>query len=233
MLIDEVSRRQPRKFHSRFRGYAPGQVDEELTAMDDELRTVRADLEATSRRCEHLTRLVDETRADRDAHARRYRELAQLNDNLNAELKQLRPDHDTRLAQTPAAIRIQHLIETAEDEADLIRRSAIEFSAEMRERSEQLLRQRVELVEQTEQETQRCLAHAAEEASKIVQQAVEQSQLLLKEILDRQNAFDASYATLQSPHFVPAPRTDQPGQAEQDSRPTEVAAEVDSAVSGA
>jgi dsDNA-specific endonuclease/ATPase MutS2 len=103
---------------------------------------------------------------------------------------------------------MQVMLENAEQEANLIRRAAIEQSEQLRDRAEQLLRQRVELVEQTEQETQRCLAKAAEQAGQIVQQAVEQSQLLLKEIQDRQQAFDAGYSTFEAPE-VPAQRQDQ------------------------
>jgi cell division septum initiation protein DivIVA len=215
MLIDKVSNRQPRSFRSRFRGYAPDQVDEELTAMDEELRAARADVEATSRRCEHLAETLDQTRADRDALLRRYQELAVRAEEMEAELARLRPDPDKRLAQTPAALHMQRLIETAEDEATIIRRAAIEQSEQLRERAEDLLRRRVELVEQTELDAQRCMAKAAEQADQIVQQAVEQSQLLLKEIQERQAAFDASYAAFEPTDLVPAPRQDAGAEQEQ------------------
>lgn len=208
MLIDEVSKRQPRNFRSRFRGYSPEQVDEELTAMDEELRAVRADAEATTRRCDHLTETLDQTRADRDALLRQYQEVAQRAEAMQAELDRLRPDPDKRLAQTPAAQLMQRMIENAEQEANLIRRAAIEQSEQLRERAEDLLRQRVELVEQTEQEAQHCLAKAADQANQIVQQAIEQSQLLLKDIQERQAAFDATYSAFEMPDLVPAPRQD-------------------------
>lgn len=205
MLIDEVSRRQPRAFRSRFRGYAPDQVDEELTTMDDEIRTLRADLDATTRRCDDLTEALERTRSDRDALARRYQELVGQAERMQAELDQLRPDPDKRVPQTPAAQHMQRMLESAEEEANLIRRAAIEQSEQLRDRAEDLLRQRVELVEQTEQEVQRCLAKAAAQADRIVQQAVEQSQLLLRDIQDRQAAFDATYSAMDR---IPAPRQD-------------------------
>jgi hypothetical protein len=209
MLIDEVSKRQPRLFPVRFRGYARKQVDEEMVAVDDELRIVRADLEATARRCDRLTETLEQTRSDRDVVLRQYQELAQRAGEMQAELDRLRPDPDKRLARTPAAQHIQLMLENAEQEANLIRKAAIEQSEHLRDRAEELLRQRVELVEQTEQETQRCLAKAAEEASHIVQQAIEQSQLLLKEIQERQAAFDATYSSFDTAPAVPAPRQDQ------------------------
>ncbi|HTI22255.1 MAG TPA: hypothetical protein VL652_14765 [Kutzneria sp.] len=208
MLIDEVSKRQPRVFRVRFRGYARNQVDDEMTAVDDELRTVRADLEATTRRCEHLNETLEQTRSDRDAVLRQYQELARRAEQMQSELDRLRPDPDKRLAQTPAAQHMQVMIENAEQEANLIRKAAIEQSEQLRDRAEELLRQRVELVEQTEQETQRCLAKAAEQAGHIVQQAVEQSQLLLAEIQERQAAFDATYSSFEAAPAVPAPRQD-------------------------
>ena len=202
MLIDEVSKRQPRVFRVRFRGYARNQVDDEMTAVDDELRTVRADLEATTRRCEHLNETLEQTRSDRDAVLRQYQELARRAEQMQSELDRLRPDPDKRLAQTPAAQHMQVMIE--------IRKAAIEQSEQLRDRAEELLRQRVELVEQTEQETQRCLAKAAEQASHIVQQAVEQSQLLLAEIQERQAAFDATYSSFEAAPAVPTQRQDVP-----------------------
>lgn len=210
MLIDEVSQRQPRMFRARFRGYAPDQVDEELTALDEELRSTRADLEATTRRCDHLTELLEQARTERDGLGRRYQELAKQCEQLQQELDRLRPDPDKRMAQTPAALHMQRMIENAEHEANLIRRAAIEQSEEVRQRAEQLLCQRVELVERTEQETQQCLAKASEQATEIVRQAVEQSQLLLKGIQDRQAAFDASYSCYETVNLVPEPRQDEP-----------------------
>jgi cell division septum initiation protein DivIVA len=209
MLIDEVSKRQPRVFRSQFRGYARNQVDEELSTMDDELRATRADLEATTRRCDHLTELIDQARAERDGLARRYQAQVEQVEQLRQELDRLRPETDKRMAQTPAALHMQRMIENAEQEANLIRRAAIEQSEHLRQQSEQLLCQRVELVEQTEQETQRCLAKAAEQAGEIVRQAVEQSQLLLKDIQDRQAAFDATYCSFDTANLVPEPRQDE------------------------
>ena len=103
------------------------------------------------------------------AHGERDRAVARA---LSAE------NGDQTNAQTSATV--QWLITTAEQDAQRIRAEAHAAAAEHVERAEELLRHRVELIEQAQHEADVCRAQAAEEARSIIQEALDKAAALLR-----------------------------------------------------
>jgi ElaB/YqjD/DUF883 family membrane-anchored ribosome-binding protein len=105
----------------------------------------------------------------------------------------------------PASATVQWLIDTAEEDARRIRDEAKKSASEITERAKELLRQRVELIDQAQREADVCRANAAEEARGVVREALEKADLLLRGLRESDAAlrelFESGALT-----FMPPPR---------------------------
>jgi hypothetical protein len=79
----------------------------------------------------------------------------------------------------PASATVQWLIETAEEDARRIREEAAQSASECTGRAEELLRHRVELIDQAQREADACRAKAAEDARDLVRDALDKAETLL------------------------------------------------------
>lgn len=88
----------------------------------------------------------------------------------------------------PASATVQWLIETAEEDARRIRDEAAQSASECTGRAEELLRHRVELIDQAQREADACRAKAAEEARGLVRDALEKADTLVRGLRESEAA---------------------------------------------
>ena len=103
----------------------------------------------------------------------------------------------------PASATVQWLIETAEEDARRIRDEAAQSASECTGRAEELLRHRVELIDQAQREADTCRAQAAEEARGLVRDALEKADTLVRGLRESEAAlrrlFDSGALTTMPP----------------------------------
>jgi F0F1-type ATP synthase membrane subunit b/b' len=145
---------------------------------------------------EAVDRELHELRAALDfAHAERDRAVARA---LSVE------NGDQANAQTSATV--QWLITTAEQDAQRIRAEAHAAAAEHVERAEELLRHRIELIEQAQHEADVCRAQAAEEARTIIQEALEKAGGLLRGLQESEEGLRGMFDSGILARRMPPPR---------------------------
>ncbi|WP_199440193.1 hypothetical protein [Umezawaea beigongshangensis] len=152
--------------------------------------------------------------ADRDAALSRAESLAVQLDEARAELHeyhQIHSGHNTR--QDPVAGCIRYLIHSAKKEAGKIERDARSHADQIVQQSESLLAARANLLDEAEQEAQRRLASATEQARQIVVSALHESKRLLDELTDRQRLLDEWLKEITTSTNVPLPRPTPRGRA--------------------
>jgi cell division septum initiation protein DivIVA len=179
-MSDDVLSNFPEAIPVRFRGYDRNVVDEEL----HELRSA-------------LDRLQDE----------RDRAMARAN-ALETQLDPARAGGlpVTEPATSPTSATVHWLIDTAERDAEQIKKNAQEQVARATQQAEQLLRQRIELIDQAQHEADVCRAKAAEEARAIVEDALEQAQSLIGGLRESEAAIRELFAGGRLTHRMPPPR---------------------------
>ena len=94
---------------------------------------------------------------------------------------------------------VQWLIDTAEQDAQSIRRSAEEEAAGFLDQAERLLHQRIEMIEQAQHE-------ASTEARAIVHEALEQANALLRGLRESEGALRSMFANGGLTRRMPPPR---------------------------
>lgn len=110
-------------------------------------------------------------------------------------------------ANNSASATVQWLIDTAEQDARQIRAEAERTAAEYTARAEELLRHRVELVEQAQHEAEVCRAQGAQEAREVIQDALEKANALLRGLRDSEQALHEMFGSGALGHRMPPPRT--------------------------
>ena len=147
---------------------------------------------------------------DRDAVDQEVHELRTALDYAQAERD--RAVAQTLAPETPhpeasqASATVQWLIETAEQDAHRIRAERGEEAAQHTERAEELLRHRVELIEQAQHEADVCRAQAAEEARALIHDALEKADALLRGLRESDAALREMFADRALVHRMPPPR---------------------------
>jgi len=149
---------------------------------------------------------------DREAVDRELRELRTALDFAQAERDravaraltfesgdQTSPDYQ-------ASATVQWLIDTAEQDAQRIRGEAQQAAAEYTRRAEELLRHRIELIEQAQHEADVCRAEAAEEARTVVQDALEKASTLLHGLRESEESLRAMFDSGVLSRRMPPPR---------------------------
>jgi hypothetical protein len=111
---------------------------------------------------------------------------------------------DQTPAQTSAAVR--WLIDSAESDAGRIRAAADEAARQVTEQAEELLRRRVEMVEEAQHEADVCRARAAEEARRIVHEALEKASTLLRGLQESEVSLQEMFGSGALRHRMPPPR---------------------------
>jgi hypothetical protein len=137
---------------------------------------------------------------------------------LLTALDHARDDRDRAVARalalehgdpTKASASVRWLIETAEQDALRIQAEAQQAATEHVNRAEALLRHRVELIEQAQHEAAACRADAAAEARRVVHDALEQANTLLRGLRESEAALRALFDGGALAHRMPPPRTAQ------------------------
>lgn len=185
-MSDDVLSHSPGAIPVRFRGYDRSLVDEEL----HELRNA-----------------VDRLQDERDrAMARALALETQLDPARAGGVPMTDP------ATSPTSTTVRWLIDTAERDAEQIKRNAEEQVARATQQAEQLLRQRIELIDQAQHEADVCRAQAAEEARAVVEEALAQAQSLLGGLRESEAALRELFASGRLTQRMPPPRqpVDQP-----------------------
>lgn len=145
---------------------------------------------------------------DRDVVDREVREL------LTA-LEHARDDRDRAVARAlalehgdpaQASASVRWLIESAEKDALRIHAEAQHAAEEHTRRAEELLRHRVELIEQAQHEADTCRARAAEEARAIVHDALVRADQLLRGLRESEAALRDLFDDGGLAHRMPPPR---------------------------
>lgn len=109
-------------------------------------------------------------------------------------------------ATEPASTTVRWLIDTAEQDAVRIRAAAEEAAQLVTGRADDLLRRRVELVEEAQREANACLAKAAGEARQIVHEALEKASALLRGLQESEVSLQEMFARGALNHRMPPPR---------------------------
>ncbi|TDV51908.1 hypothetical protein CLV71_10537 [Actinophytocola oryzae] len=109
-------------------------------------------------------------------------------------------------ASSRASVTVQWLIDTAEQDAQQIRDDAQRAAAERTMHSEELLRQRIELIEQAQYEADVCRAQAAEEAREIIQNALDKANELLQGLRNSEQALSEIFDSGVLAYRMPPPR---------------------------
>jgi hypothetical protein len=136
---------------------------------------------------------------------------------LHTALEYARADRDRAVARALAlehgdtgssqvSTTVQWLIDTAEQDGQRIRAEAEQAAAEYTRRAEELLRHRVELVEQAQHEAAVCRAQAAEEARAVVQDTLEKADTLLRGLRESDSALRELFESGALAHRMPPPR---------------------------
>jgi cell division septum initiation protein DivIVA len=191
-MFDELLKDPSRWFRTRFRGYDRRQVDAEFRLVDQELAVAIADRDSALSRAESLAAQLDEARA---------------------ELHEYHQLHSGHTRQDPVAGCIRYLIHSAKKEAARIEQDARSHADEIVQKSESLLAARANLLDEAEQEAQRRLASATEQARQIVVSALHESKRLLDELTDRQRLLDDWLKEITANPDVPLPRPTPEGRA--------------------
>lgn len=103
----------------------------------------------------------------------------------------------------PASATVRWLIDTAEEDARRIRDEATLTANECTERAEELLRHRVELIDQAQREADACRAHAAEEARGLIRDALEKADTLLSGLRESEAALRRLFESGALAHMPP------------------------------
>jgi hypothetical protein len=111
---------------------------------------------------------------------------------------------DQATASTSSAVR--WLIEAAEQDAGRIRLAAEEAARQVTERADDLLRRRVEMVEEAQHEADACRAQAAAEARKIVHEALEKASMLVRGLQESEVSLQEMFGSGALSHRMPPPR---------------------------
>ncbi|GAB3443942.1 hypothetical protein [Actinophytocola sediminis] len=106
-------------------------------------------------------------------------------------------------AGVPTSATVQWLIDTAEEDARRIRDEARQAASECTERAEELLRHRVELIDQAQREADRCRANAAEEARSVIRDALEKADTLLRGLRESESGLRQLFANGALTHMPP------------------------------
>ncbi len=109
-------------------------------------------------------------------------------------------------ATESASTTVRWLIDSAEQDAARIRATAEEAAQLVTGRADDLLRRRVELVEEAEREANACLAKAAAEARQIVHEALEKASTLLHGLQESEVSLQEMFARGALNHRMPPPR---------------------------
>lgn len=147
---------------------------------------------------------------DRDAVDQELHELRTALDYAQAERDRAvaralaLETNDPTSSQTSATV--QWLIDTAEQDAQRIRAEAQQAGAEYMERAEELLRHRVELIEQAQHEADACRAQASQEARVVIHDALEKANTLLRGLLESEAALQEMFDSGALGHRMPPPR---------------------------
>lgn len=147
---------------------------------------------------------------DRDAVHRELHELRTALEFAHADrdravARALALEHgDANNTQMSATV--QWLIDTAEQDAQRIRSEAQQVAAEYTQRAEELLRCRVELIEQAQHEAAACRGQAAEEARGVIQDALEKASTLLRGLRESEQAIRELFDSGALAHRMPPPR---------------------------
>jgi cell division septum initiation protein DivIVA len=187
-MFDELLREPSRWFRTRLRGYDRRQVDEELAALDEELQIARTDRDAALARAEDVTRQLEEARA---------------------ELSDYRLLHAGYSKDNAVGGCMRYLIHVAKQEAESVTERAREAANTMERQAEQVLAQRVSLLDEAEQESQRRLAVATRQAREIVGAALDESKRLLADLAARQRVLDDWYEQTAAAVNLPTPRQEE------------------------
>lgn len=182
-MSEEVLSNYPDAFPIRFRGYDRDAVHEEL---------------------HQLRNAVDFMQADRDQAVARALALEAQLDPGRGRSRQPGQVDDTPTSPTSATV--QWLLDTAQQEAQQIRRAAEDEAARYTQEAERLLRQRVEMVEQAQHEADVCRAQAAEEARAVVHEALEQANVLIRGLRESEAALREIFESGRLSHRMPPPR---------------------------
>jgi F0F1-type ATP synthase membrane subunit b/b' len=113
---------------------------------------------------------------------------------------------ETGTSGDTASATVQWLLDTAEQDAQRIRDEAHAEAAGYTERADELLRHRIELIEQAQHEADVCRAQAAEEARLIVHDALEKANALLRDLRESEAAMQEMFASGAMTHRMPPPR---------------------------
>jgi len=119
---------------------------------------------------------------------------------------QLNPSPVSDPATSPTSSTVRWLIDTAERDAEQIKKNAEDQVARATRQAEQLLRQRIELIDQAQHEADVCRAKAAEEARSIVEEALEQAQSLIGGLRESEAAIRELFAGGRLTQRMPPPR---------------------------
>ena len=148
---------------------------------------------------------------DRDAVDWELRELRTALDHAQAErdraVGRALAVENRDQAGTPTSTTVQWLIDTAEEDARRIREEARQAAAEYTERADELLRHRVELIEQAQREADVCRAEAAEEARRVVREALEKADALLSGLRESEAELRRMFESGDLTHHMPPPRS--------------------------
>lgn len=185
MAVDDLLNEGPRTFRTRWLGYDRVQVDEEYAKLEGQL---------------------DVARTDRDAALATAEDLAKHLEKARTELAEYRMIHAGHSKDNAVSGCIRYLLHVA-------KRKAEEIEAEARARAEQAVHQAEEaagrhaqLLDETEQETQRRLAEAGHRAREIVGEALDQSRAMLADLAERQRLLDQWYTEVATVQDLPLPR---------------------------
>jgi F0F1-type ATP synthase membrane subunit b/b' len=105
-----------------------------------------------------------------------------------------------------ASATVQWLLDTAHQDAQRIRDEAHAEAAGQTERADELLRHRIELIEQAQYEADVCRAQASEEARLIVHDALEKATALLRGLRESEAVLQEMFAGGVMAHRMPPPR---------------------------
>lgn len=148
---------------------------------------------------------------DRDAVDWELRELRKALDHAQAERdravgRALAVENRDQTG-TPTSTTVQWLIDSAEEDAQRIREEAKQAAAEYTERADELLRHRVELIEQAQREADVCRAQAAEEARRVVRETLEKADALLRGLQASEAELRRTFESGDLLHHMPPPRS--------------------------
>lgn len=107
-------------------------------------------------------------------------------------------------SQTSATVK--WLIDTAEQDAERIRAAAQDAANRQTEEAEELLRHRVDLIEQAQHEADVCRAQAAADARAVVHEALDKANAMLRGLCESETALQELFGGGGLTHRMPPPR---------------------------